>query len=263
MTRQVRSFALAMAALTMSLAAQAGAPAAQPAQDKELPEKLGKLKEVVLDKKMARDAEGLDLITVLLKKWEAGLNDKDRAQVVKGLDGVFQQGKLRDPDKLQLYTAAAVALGRLGKEGSKPLVEAIKGDRFPNKKEWIPMREMLLKQLGKTKDESTIEMLLKMAKSDPEPAIEAAAGEALGNFDESKDSIRKEIFNILLIKWGEFEVKATPIDPANIEAQNARNALTVISGKWNETFRRITRQNLDKFSQWQEWYNKNKGKEWK
>ena len=49
----------------------------------------------------------------------------------------------------------------------------------------------------------------------------------------------------------------------NVDVTIPRNALTVISGKWNETFRRITRQNLDKFSQWQEWYNKNKGKEWK
>jgi hypothetical protein len=262
MIRHVRFFVLALSALAVSVTAQVAAPVPLPA-DKELQDILKTLKEVVADRKMARDAEGLDSIATMLKKWEAGLNDKDQETVVKGLDGVFYQGKLRDADKLQLYTAAAVALGRLGKSGGKPLMEAIKGSRFPSKREWIPMREILLKQLGKTMDEGAIEMLVKLAKSDPEPAIEAAAGEALGNFDQSKDQIRKDIVNTLLIKWGEFESKAIPIDPGNLEAQNARSALTVISGKWNDTLRRLTRQNLDKFGQWQTWLNKNKNKEWK
>src|SRR5262249_38123454 len=156
------------------------------------------------------------------------------------------------------YTATAVALGHLGKDGAKPLLETIKSNRFPEKKEWVPLRETLLKQLGKTKDEAIVEFLIKIARQHPEPALQAAAGEALGNFDDSKEALRKDIVNNLLIRYGEFASLASVIDPANIQAQNARNALAVIQGKWNETLRRMTKQNFDQYQQWNEWYNKNK-----
>jgi hypothetical protein len=265
MNRRVGPFVLALIAVAMASPAQGGAPPqppAQPAPDKEVADKLTELKEVVNDRKTSRDAEGCDVIAVLLKKWEAGLNDKDKAAVVKGFDSVFYNGKVRDPDKLQLYHAAATALGRIGKDGGKPLMALIKADRFPDKKEWIPLHERFIKELGKTKDETAIELLLQLANHH-EPAIQGAAGEALGNFDDSKDAVRKQIVGTLIVRWGELESKGTPIDPANIDAQNARQTLAVISGKWNETLRKLTRQNLDKFKEWQEWHNKNKGKEWK
>src|SRR5580765_3888329 len=245
MNRRVGPFVLALIAVAMAAPAQGGAPPQQPpaadkqpAPDKEVADKLNSLKEVVNDRKAARDAEGLDLIAGLLKKWEAGLNDKDKGAVVKGFESVFYNGKLRDPDKLQLYQAAATALGRVGKDGGKPLMALVKADRFPDKKEWIPLHELFIKQLGKTKDEAAIEMLLKLA-NDHEPAIQRAAGEALGNFDDSKDAVRKQIVGTLIVRWGELESKATPIDPANIEAQNARQTLAVITGNWNETLRKL------------------------
>ena len=260
MYRRCRSFVLVLATGAMALPAQGGAPAGP---DKEVGEKLAKLKEVVMDRKCARDTEGLDLITVLVKKWQAGLGDKDKAAVVKGLDGVLAQGKVREPDKTQIYTAAATALGQLGKDGAKPLQAAFDSDRFPRKEPWVPLRENLLKALGKTKDESMVKFLVDVARRSPEAGLQAAAGEALGNFDDSKEAIRKEIVNSLLIKYGEMDSRAHVINPADIEAQNMRDRLAVVSGKWNETLRKLTKQNFDTFPEWNEWYNKNKGNEWK
>lgn len=261
MNRPVLLSALLLFGLGGRLAAQAPPPAAAP--DKEVAAKLAALKEVVLDRKMARDAEGLDLITVLVQKWEAGLGDKDKAAVIKGLEGVFLQGKVRDPDKLQLYNATAVAMGRLGKDSAKALQSAFDNKRFPDKPEWVPFREALLKALGKTKDESQIKFLIDISRRHPEAALGAASGEALGNFDDSKESIRKEIVENLLIRYGEMDSRSRVIDPADIEAQNMRNRLAAMSGKWNETLRRMTKQTFDKYPEWNEWYNKNKAKPWK
>src|SRR5262245_42558464 len=258
------SLAWLLCAVSGVSSAQGDAAANAPKQpDKEVAEKLAALKDVVEDRKCARDGEAPDLITVLVQKWQAGLADKDKKDVVKGLGAVFSTGKLREPEKAQLYIATAAALGQLGPDGSKPLQDAFEGKKIPDKEAWVPLREAMLKAIGRTKDETRIKFLLDVARRDPQAPLQAAAGEALGNFDESKQELRKEIFGGLLIQWGEYDSRARVIDPADIEAQNQRKRLAVISGKWNETLRKVSKQQFDNFPEWQEWWNKNKGKDWK
>jgi hypothetical protein len=255
-----RAFVLLLSA---AASAQDPAPVAKPDKpDKEVAEKLAMLKEVVEDRKCSRDAEGLDLITHLVQKWQGGLVDKDKRDIVKGFESALLKGKLREPDKTQLYIAAATALGLLGTDGSKPLQAAFKDERFPDKEPWVPLRETLLKSLGKTKDESTIKFLLNVARRDPQAQLQAAAGEALGNFEESKAELRKDIVNSLIITYGEMDSRSRVIDPADIEAQNMVKRLAVVSGKWNDTLRKLTKQNFDNYPEWNEWYNKNKAKDW-
>ena len=249
------------ACLALALPAQAGGAKAVP--DKEVAEKLKELKGVVSDRKFSRDAEGLDIITLLVKKWRGGLVASDQKAVVKGLGSVLLQGRVRPPDRIQLYDAAAAALGETGKLGAPPLQKAFESSRFPRKAQWIMLRESLLKALGKTKDEGMVKFLVDVAQRNPEPALQAAAGQALGNFDDSKESLRKMIVDKLLRTYGSMESKASVIDHADIQAQNARERLAVVSGKWNQTLRRLTGQKFDRFADWQRWFNKNKLKKWK
>ncbi|HLQ36273.1 MAG TPA: hypothetical protein VK348_00630 [Planctomycetota bacterium] len=264
MLRNVLSSLIAVVSLAALAPTQADAAAKQKAPDPEVIEKLAKLsKEVVKDVKMEHDADGVQLIDVLLNRLDAGnMGDKDKQAFAKGLEGVLTEGKLREPDKMQLYIAAAAALGKLGADGAKVLHAAWENKRFPNKKDWVPLREALLKNLGKTKDESMVKFLCKEAQN-PEPALQAEAGEALGNFDASDQKIRKEVVSDLLVKWGTIVSRATPIDPADMEAQNARERLAVISEKWNTTLGKLTKQGFHKFEEWQTWNNKNKGTDWK
>jgi|KBSSwiStaDraftv2_1062776.scaffolds.fasta_scaffold233791_2 hypothetical protein len=257
------SLAWLLCAVSGVSSAQGDAASAPKQPDKEVAEKLAALKDVVEDRKCARDGEAPDLITVLVQKWQAGLADKDKKDVIKGLGNVFATGKLREPEKAQIYIATAAALGQLGPDGAKPLQDAFEGKKIPDKEAWVPVREGMLKAIGRTKDESRVKFLLDVARRDSEAPLQAAAGEALGNFDESKQDLRKEVVNGLLIKWGEMDSRARVIDPADIEAQNQRKRLAVISGKWNDTLRRLTKQQFDNFPEWQEWMNKNKGKDWK
>ncbi len=230
--------------------------------DKEVAAKVAVLKEVVQDKKFARDAEGLEAIDALLKKIGAGVGPKDKQAIVKSLDDVLSSGKLRPPENTGLYVGAAKALGYCGEPGAKVLKEAYTNKRYPEKKPWVPLREHLLRELGRTKDESMVKFLCDEARRSPEPALQAAAGEALGNFEESDEKIRKEIVKELLIKYGELAELASQMGSANIEAQNARDRLAALSDKWNTTLGKLTRQNLHKFGEWQTWYNKNKNEKW-
>ncbi|MBK8098497.1 MAG: HEAT repeat domain-containing protein [Planctomycetes bacterium] len=232
-------------------------------QDKEVAEKLTLLKKAVADKKRERDAEGIQVIDHLLTKLNAGMHDKDKQAFVKGLDDVLFSGRLRDPESTSLYVAAAAALGQCGQEGAKVLHKAIKDERFPNKPAWISMREQFVKNLGKTHDESMVDFLCDMARTNPQDAMMGAAGEALGNFEDSKDALRKKIVGDLLVRYGELDQLASVLDSGNIAAQNARNTMAVISEKWNTTLSKLTRQDFRKFTEWNAWYNKNKGSAWK
>ena len=248
--------------LLLALPLQAQDPAAAPAgPDKEVAEQLKRLKDAVNDRKQERDLEAQDIITLLVKKWEAGLVDKDKQAIVKGLDGVFA-AKPRKPDNIQIYKCTAAALGQIGKDGAKVLEEAYDSSKFPEKTEWVPMREAVLRALGKTKDEGHVKFLLDIARRESEAALQAAAGEALGNFEGSDEKIRKDIVSGLLIRYGEMDSRARQIDPVDMEAQNMRDRLAVVSGKWNETLSRLTKQNFDQYPEWNEWYNKNKNKDW-
>lgn len=243
------------------LATMASAQEPEPKeQDKEIAAKIEALKEVVLDRKVEHDDEGVKLIDELNMKMQGDVHPKDRTLIVKALEDVFFKGKLRQPDRTVLYSGAAAALGYCGEEGAKVLKKAYDGKRFPDKKEWVPMREQLLKYLGRTKDESMVKFLCNEARRQPEAALQAAAGEALGNFEESKEAIRKEIVGELLIRYGELAELAS--QTSNVEAQNAQDRLAALSDKWNTALSRLTRQNFTSFRDWQAWHNKNRTQPW-
>jgi len=234
----------------------------KPKPDKEVADRIEVLEDVLGDKKFTRDAEGIAAIDVLYQKHEAGLCEEDDADIVKVLSKVLLKGKVRPADKIALYDAAAHALSQQGEAGADVLQKAYdnKG-RFKAKPEWVPLREKLLRAIGKTKDESKIKFLLDEARRSPEAALQAAAGEALGNFEGSKEKVRKEIVGDLLVRYGSMSEKANQIG-SNIESQNARDRLAALSGKWNETLKKLTGQDFDTFLEWQKWHNDNKNKDW-
>lgn len=257
-TLHIRSFLL-VACCGLPLLAQDPAPGKGP--DKDVADKIAVLKEAVADKKFAKDQEGLQAIDVLLQKSQAGVDPKDQQAIVKALEGVLTTGKLRPNNKTELYVGAAQALGYCGGEGAKVLRDAYANKRYPDKPEWVPLREQLLKNLGRTKDESMVKFLVNEAVRAPEAALSAAAGDALGNFEESKEVVRKEIVSELLRKYGELHEKSSQIG-TNMEAQNANDRLAAIKDKWDTTLSRLTRQTFKTFREWQDWYNKKKGAAW-
>lgn len=257
-TNSLRAFVLAF---TVAAAVAAQDPAAGKGPDKEVAEQLTVLRDAHADKKFANDARGVEAIDKLLIKSKAGLDPKDQAAMVKALESVLMTGKLRPHDQTQLYVGAAQALGYCGVEGAKALKAAYVDKRYPSKPEWVPLREQLLRNLGRTKDESMVKFLINEAIRSPEPALMAAAGEALGNFEESKEPVRKDIVSELLRKYGSLSETASLLG-TNIDAQNAQERLSAIKDKWNTTLGKLTKQSLTTFRDWQAWHNKNKGLPW-
>ena len=253
---------LTLAAFTFALATPVAAQkAAKVAVDPTVATKLKELKAIAADKKFAQDAKGIQIIDELIQKHEKGLHPKDQKSIVKGLDSLLNKGRLRPAAKAQVYNAAAEALGRHGKDGAKVLKSAYEKKRFPKKRAWVPLREKLLVNIGRTEDENMVKFLLDEARRSPEAALMAAAGKALGNYKDAKQKLRREIVSGMIIKWGSLAEAGSQLG-ANVEAQNAKYRLSTISGPWNDTLKALTGQNFDTFQKWQSWYNKNKNSKW-
>jgi hypothetical protein len=126
-------------------------PAAGKGPDKELAAKLDTLRECVVDRKMAREDEAIRIIDdTVVPKLRAGVEQKEQALVAKALEACFVQGKLRPHDSPRIYVAAAAALGFCGSDGAKVLKGVYENKRFPDKPAWVPLREHVLRNLGKT-----------------------------------------------------------------------------------------------------------------
>ncbi|MFK7741621.1 MAG: hypothetical protein AB8H80_14980 [Planctomycetota bacterium] len=255
-----------LAALLLAIALGPGDVSAQDPKkippDPEVAERVDVLTKVKKDRKFELDAKGVDAIDVLMQKHEKGLNEKDQKAIVKALDGVLNKSKVRPPNRAQVYFAAAEALGRHAAAGAKVLQKTYDGKRLPDKPVWVPLREKLLLNVGRTRDVKMVKFLLDEARRSPEPALQASAGRALGFFDEAPEKVRKDIVGNLLVKLGSLNETASIIGN-NVEAQNAQDRLAAVSGPWNETLRKLTRENIDSFREWQTWHNKNRNKKWK
>ncbi|MEC7726501.1 MAG: hypothetical protein VYD05_13355, partial [Planctomycetota bacterium] len=98
--RKLVPLAVALLALAAPTSAQ---KAGKIPADADIPIKLKKLKAVAKDKTFERDAQGINIIDVLIQKQQRGLNSKDQKSVVKGLDSLLNKGRLRPVSKVQIY----------------------------------------------------------------------------------------------------------------------------------------------------------------
>jgi hypothetical protein len=226
--------------------------------DPEIEKKLTTFDQAIDDRKFERDGEAVAIIDELLPKFE-GMHQKDQKAFVKALDSVFKARK-RKPDQPALYRASVAALGTVGKDASKILVGVFDKKPFDDE-EWRDLQVLILENIGRTKDESQVKFLIDRATRDPDDAIKAAAGKALGYFGESKFKVREEIFKQLVRDYMKIEGDTKTQQPNDDLAATRRRTLQAIADPWNATLGKLTGQELRTAEEWQHWYNKNKGKE--
>lgn len=257
-----RSFLFLLALGPFALDAVAQEPKAEPKPEIDVKAVLGELRKAAFDRKGARDTEAIGLVDRLLQAYEK-LDAGQKASVRKALGELLTSRKIRRPtDQTGLYVAAAAALGRMGQEAARELWKAFRSSKF-KKREWVTLRAILLKNIGRTKDPNSIKPLIERARRDPEDAIMAAAGEALGNYEDFPEKTRKDIFKNLVIRYGQvYGESRKNIDPGDPIVQRAKERLAQISQPWNETLRRLSGKDLRTAEEWQRFWNKHKNDRW-
>jgi hypothetical protein len=202
------------------------------------------------------DGEAVAVIDKLVQSFpECG--PKDRAAIVKGLDKCFREKRQEDENGVrqnQLFLAAATALGEMAPESVPVLMEWI-GHKSHRKDQ--PLQRLLILRLGKTKDERAVKTLIKLL-DDPDPPIQAAAAEAMGEFEATELEQRKEMFLQLLqlLTTVKAAVDADNADPI------ARNRYDTVAAPIVTSLQRLSGHKEHVPEEWQRWWNKNKKENW-
>lgn len=231
-------------------------------EEEEFPDKRPEIKEMISNladhakKRGKEDREAIAIIDQLLQEFpESG--PKDRKSIVTGLDKCFKEKRQETEDGVpdnQLYMASALALGRMGPESVKPLIGWI--GHKSHRKDLVLQRQLIL-SLGRTKDEDAVKPLTKLMKDD-KPLIQAAAAEALGEFDGAELKVRKEIFEELL-KTMMAVRSIVDQNPAEIIERERWNT---ISPSINTSLQRLSGIIEQDAHKWQSWWNNNKKRDW-
>ena len=242
-------------------------PAAAPAQgpdkpDPEIAEQLDELKKAVPDRTMRYDAQAVGIIGSLREAHGKGLHKTDERKAVTAMGRVFVQGRARDAEHTHVYLAAAEYLGDCGELGARTLVRALESPRIKGR-EFAALRGEIVVNLGRTRDQRQIKLLLKLIRSSPDNDVLAAAGEALGYYTVAPLKTRRGIVKDILILYGGLDTKARDPHvvrgglPQDFGRQNARERMEAVQPRWNATLSKLTGQDIRGYKDWNEWQKKN------
>lgn len=208
-------------------------------------------------KRGKEDAEAITVIDALVQEFEKS-GPKDRAAIVKGLDKCFEAKRQESEDGVRdnkLYIAAAVSLRMMGPESAPVLMKWI-GHKDHRKD--LALQAKLITSLGKTRTEDGRKALIKLLV-DKSPAVVAAAAEALGEYAEVEQKLRKECVEEL-IKNALMPAKAA-VD-VQTPSQADKDRWDTISAPIITSLQRLTGHNETDPQKWQAWWNDNKKKDW-
>ena len=211
---------------------------------------------IVSHARNAKDSQAIAVIDQLLQEFPS-CGPKDREDIVDGIDKCFtlKRGESDEgvPDNRR-YLGCAVGLRELGPESADPRTQW-RGDKR-HRKDLVLQRDLIL-ALGKTLDDKGRKLLVKTLV-DKTPAIQAAAAEALGEWDGAEQDVRKDNFEELLkvLMSVKGSVDSDPNDTI------ARDRYDTISAPIITSLSRLSGQKIHDPNEWQHFWNKNKKEDW-
>ncbi len=201
------------------------------------------------------DQEAIGVIDELVGEYPH-CGPKDRGSIVKALDKCFKEKRTEEDGvrQNQVYIAAATALGQMYPESVKVLLSWI--DHKSHRAD-LALQRVLIKMTGQSKSAVARKPLLDLLKHH-EASIQAAAAEALGEYEEIEQKERKENFEELLklLTSVRGRVDSDPNDTI------ARERWDVISAPTITSLKRLSGHDENAPEGWQRWWNKNKRADW-
>jgi HEAT repeat protein len=236
--------------------AQDDAPNTNPDNRPEVKELLVKLSDHI-GERGKQDAEAIAVLDLLVPEFEKS-GVKDRQAIVKGLDKCLDVRRTESEDGLRdnkLFLAAAVCLRTMGPESAPVLIKWI---GHKDHKKDLALQAKLITSLGKTRDEAGRKVLIKLLV-DKSPAVQAAAAEALGEYSEADQKVRKECVQDLITMA---LMPAKGLIDVQTPNQADRERWDTISAPIITSLQRLTRHTETDPQKWQAWWNDNKKKDW-
>jgi len=254
---------LILAAAPVPAAGDAAVAPISLAQDPPVPDKRPEIEKMLeefkahTEKRGTEDRDAIEVIDKLLPEYKSS-GPKDKAAIVKELAKTFDLKRTDEKEgvpNVNLYIAAATALGEMGPESTKPLIGAIDNK---NLKKLPAVKSKLIHSLGKTRDVKEGLDTLTHLLDDKDATLVNAAGDAMGEYASADQATRKKAFESLLkiLNAAYDNMNANQNDNTAKERYDTISPAIITSlGK----LAKFEERNPDK---WREWWNKNKAKNW-
>ena len=254
---------LLLCALSFSLlwAAPLSAQKKDPRKVKPNPQvkvELKKLQKHVMKRGM-EDAAAVEVIRKLVSLTAEG-HRTDQAKTAAFLGKILLQARRRPGDTV-LFQAAADALSRLGPHGANYLHKAIEAKRFDDK-EMLTFRCNMIRALGRTGETAMIKPLLDLMQRSPHHKVNAAAVEALGEYEKAPLKDRKRIVEKVVKFFSDVNNNANQPTQNDLVQETYRRKRNLITGPCNNTLKKLTPKSFTKPLEWHKWYQNNKHKKW-
>lgn len=258
-------FCLALIGTIMPVTAQEDPVPGDPApEEQSFADRLDAFRDVVRDPKLSRDAEGVRMVDQLVAEHET-LEPRQQRALLEEFRKVFL-GKKRKPKDPELYRAVVFGLGRIGGRHAAQVLAGLIDTSPWEDRDRLALVEDIFENLGRTHEESQVELLMKKATRDHQPEIQRAAGKALRHFADLPLRKRQEMFRDLLRAYEEIESRSkSGGGGGNSGAATARERLAMIRGAWNATLSDFSGASCRTAADWNHWWNDNKEdrKAWK
>lgn len=232
--------------------------------DEETPDKRPEIKEQLkrLDghagKRGKEDHEAIGIIDQLILEFPQS-GPKDRAAIVKGIGKCLGERRKQTEEGMldnRLHLAAALALGEMGPESAKTLMDWIDHKTL---RDDLQLQRQLILSLGKTHTDDAQKPLVDLL-THHEAIMQGAAAEALANYKDEDGDVRKDLFEEIL----KVLTAAKNLVDADVTLSNpiARERYDVIAAPMITTLQTLSRHDERDPSEWQHWWNKNKKADW-
>jgi HEAT repeat protein len=220
--------------------------------------------------KRATPPSELVAIVANLETAAARSGPKDRQAIADALARAFVErrpGRGAKPEPDPVLHAAARALGALGEDGVPVLARWVGHEAY--EQEVLLQRELLL-SLGRTRAPRAAEPLTEHLEHE-DARLVAAAGEALGSFEEAEPALRKELFekvlNVLTAAKNaaervEHEQGTQPVPQPSAEGAILADRYAQVQAPLSSALARLSGVEQPDPESWRRWWNKNKRASW-
>lgn len=207
-------------------------------------------------RKSGDPAKIIRAMNAALVAFEKSEEKRERARLVSTIAPLVHH---RDKHN-QVAVHAAMVLGNMGPSAARPIVTALKNKRLKKQEELLPVRTALIEALGATKSTKVVKTLLDLLK-DRDTDVIIAAAEALANYSEAPDKLRKEITKAM-IETLEALGNENRSQRGTTGIKRTSSRLLEVSPSVQASLRQVTGASVDMSVGWRQWFNENKARKW-
>lgn len=185
-----------------------------------------------------------------------GLTEEDKKKAISALEKCLNAKRDEADDKL--FEAVVNSFANMGELGEKATIKNLKTSSVDKRRGVLAAA---LRSLGLHKNVADVKVLTDYLVHN-EPMVVAGAAEALGQFGDQPEKVRKPIVEELVKNYAQYSSAASNTSATNAQKATAKDRLNTVEKPFQVALQTLTGQEFKDAPSAQKWFNDNKTKKW-